>query len=105
LSSGWHRKNLNTDAERARRAKYQSAEHKAARKHYKTLVERGVILRCWRCGARIVPGNWHVGHDDVNVNLIRGPECATCNKKAAASKGAKVTNAQRKMRGFTRRAW
>lgn len=101
-ANGWHRKNLNTPAEQARNAKYRSPEHKAARAHYRSLLERGVILGCWRCGKRINPDHWHLGHDDAQVNLIRGPECPGCNLKAGASKGAKVANAKRRLGKFNR---
>lgn len=100
--NGWHRKNKNTAAEAARNAKYASPEHKAARRQIRALLEQGVTLACWRCGERITPGAWHVGHDDVQVNLTRGAECRPCNLKAAASKGAKVANAKRRLGKFNR---
>lgn len=106
-ASGWHRKNTNTAAVKARKAKYDSPEHRAARKHYRSLLDRGVILACWRCGKRIVPGRWHVGHDDIQTSLIRGPECASCNLSAAGRKGALIGNAKRKQARalpFVRRA-
>ncbi len=90
-ASGWHRKAPRPKGP----SKYDSAEHRAARAHYRKLVDYGLAV-CWRCGRLLVPGAWHVGHDDVNTNVIRGPECASCNLKAGARKGAKVANAKRK---------
>ena len=110
-SSGWHRKNPNTAAEQARRAKYrgsQSREHRAARKHWTAVLAQGAVLACWRCGGAIHQGTrWVVGHDDIQVTLIRGPEHHACNSRAANSKGARVANAKRKaqrqpLKPFTR---
>lgn len=39
---------------------------------------------CWRCGQPIPPGtDWHLGHDDHDRSIIRGPEHAHCNLTAA----------------------
>lgn len=100
-ASGWHRVRTDTAAYRARRAKYNSAEHKAARKHYAAWIAAG-NGRCWRCLLPIPLGSeWHVGHSD-DGRTIMGAEHASCNKGAAASKGARVANAKRKAREFVR---
>lgn len=101
--NGWHRKRTNTPAVAARKAKYNSAAHKAARAHVKILVASGRAY-CWRpnCGKQLQPGHWHVGHDDLDPNRIRGGECASCNLKAGARKGALITNARRKAAAFVR---
>ncbi len=107
MANGWHRANRNSAASKARKAKYDSAEHRAARKQYKLWVEYG-IARCWRCRLPITPGMaWHVGHDDVLTNVIRGPEHKRCNLGAAASKGARVANAKRQVKraASTRLTW
>lgn len=97
----WANKTHGTPAEKARRARYDSAEHRAARAQFRKLVEYG-LARCWRphCGRRLVPGQWHVGHGEDGV--IRGPECASCNLRAAAIKGARVRNAKAKAKRFVR---
>lgn len=94
--NGWHRKR-NDAAARARQAEYRSPAYKQARQAVKAQVEAGTA-RCWRpqCGRILVPGRWHLGHDDTDRRIIRGGECASCNLKAAASKGARVANAKRK---------
>ena len=92
--SGWHRKR-NDAAARARQAEYRSPHYKAARQAVAAQVEAGAA-HCWRCNARLIPGRWHLGHDDNDRSIIRGGECAACNLKAAASKGARVANAKRK---------
>lgn len=96
MASGWHRRNPTSPAALARKAKYNSAEHKAARKHYAAWIAAG-HGRCWRCGGPIAPGSdWHVGHDDLRPHVIRGAEHArSCNLKAAARKGALIANAKR----------
>lgn len=49
---------------------------------------------CWRCATPIAPdADWHLGHDDHNRSIIRGPEHARCNLSAAgrASHGFEPT--------------
>lgn len=90
----WRHKRIDTPAELARKARYNSPEHRAARKRFTVLVEAGLGV-CWRCGRGLVPGRWHVGHID-DGSAIAGPECMSCNLRAAARKGALVANARRK---------
>ena len=101
-ASGWHRKTKNTPAERARRVRYTSSEYRAAERALKAEVDAGRGF-CWRCGGWIDPSvrvrrgrrlvrAWHVGHDDRDQSLIRGPEHEKCNLPAAARKGARVRN-------------
>lgn len=93
--NGWHRK-ADDAAARARAAKYRSVEHKRQRAAGQALVDAGVAY-CWRCRGWIAPGSrWHVGHDDDDPTMYRGPEHASCNLKAAARKGSRVANARRK---------
>lgn len=96
-ASGWHRKRSRTPGELAGR--YRSPEHRAAQRQVKLLVAAGLAV-CWRCGTRSA-AEWHAGHDDEGLRYM-GPECRTCNVKAAASKGARIANARRKARGFVR---
>ena len=107
MANGWHRRNNNSPAAKARKAKYNSAEHRAARKHYAAWIAAG-RGRCWRCGGHIAPGSdWHVGHDDLAVNVLRGAEHARCNKSAAARKGNRIANAKRAVvrKASTRLTW
>jgi hypothetical protein len=64
---------------------------------YKRQMERDGHLTCWRC-TRLIPrgARWHVGHDDNQLDLIRGPEHAACNVKAAGRKGARIVNRARR---------
>lgn len=101
MASGWHRQDRNSPATQARRRKYHGLAHRAARAHYKTLVDYG-LAHCWRCGVLLVPGCWHVGHDDDDTDVIRGAECVGCNRRAAALKGNRIARAIRHGRQFTR---
>jgi len=97
--SGWHRK-VDTAAGRAREAQYRSRDHRRRRAEAKVEVEAGRAC-CWRCGRWLAPGSlWHLGHDDVDRSVYRGPECVSCNVKAAARKGNRIANARRKAQRF-----
>lgn len=100
----WHTKRKDTPAERARDARYRTAEYRAAERLFKARVEAGNGF-CWRCGRWLDPGAriragsrvlraWHVGHNYTG-DRIMGPECGRCNLSAAASKGARVANTKR----------
>jgi hypothetical protein len=67
-----------TKAQRGYGRSYQSE-----RKVWVRMVAEGVVS-CWRCHAPIPPGgDFHLGHDDNDRNIIRGPECPPCNLSAA----------------------
>ena len=54
-----------------------------ARARAKRAVDAGGVT-CWRCGQPIEPdSNWHMGHDDEDRTILRGPEHASCNLSAA----------------------
>lgn len=55
------------------------AEYRRKRKRIAREVATGTV-RCWRCGELIPAGEpWHLGHDDRNRSIIRGPEHVKCN--------------------------
>jgi hypothetical protein len=67
-----------TKAQRGYGRGYQSE-----RKVWVRMVAEGVVS-CWRCHAPIPPGgDFHLGHDDNDRSIIRGPECPPCNLSAA----------------------
>lgn len=101
--SGWHRKKHDAAA-RARAAEYRTPRYKTARAKVKAQVDAGTAT-CWRCHRLLQPGRWHLGHDDNDRSILRGGECAQCNLRAAASKGARVANANRKARRTTTLTW
>lgn len=96
--SGWHRKRPGA-ADAVRKRKYDSAEHRAARREVARLVAAG-LAQCWRCGTRTA-AKWHAGHNDGGDRYM-GPECSTCNLRAAARKGALIANARRAAARHTR---
>jgi len=65
-------------------------DHKKLREQWEPLVATGSV-RCWRCHEFISPGvKWHLGHDDFNRGVYRGPEHAKCNLSGAAKKARLV---------------
>ena len=55
------------------------ARHEALRVKWAPIVERGEGV-CWRCERAIDPaGGWHLGHDDDDRSIYRGPEHVDCN--------------------------
>lgn len=58
-------------------------DHDRTRRALAPIVAAGHAT-CWRCQAPITPGtDWHVGHDDHDRSITRGPEHAHCNLSAA----------------------
>lgn len=47
-------------------------------------MDAGEVFICWRCAERgqphaVDPTNWHLGHDDLDRSVYRGPECPAGN--------------------------
>ena len=59
------------------------ATHKRTRAAYQRRIDAGETLHCWRCHEAIDPTDWHLGHDDDDRSIYRGPECPSCNLSAA----------------------
>ena len=72
--------------DKARGTKTQRGYGKAfqdERKVWVRMVETGEV-NCWRCLNPILPGaEFHLGHDDNDRSIIRGPEHPHCNLSAA----------------------
>ena len=63
-------------------------EFQRDRKQWKPLVDAGLV-DCWRCSKPLEPGAaFHLGHDDKDRTIIRGPECPPCNLSAAGKSSA-----------------
>lgn len=66
-----------------KRQRGYDAQFNRTRKWWEPRVELGLV-DCWRCGKPLEPGiTWHLGHDDDDRTIIRGPECPPCNLSAA----------------------
>jgi hypothetical protein len=58
-------------------------QYLAERKVWVRMVATGEVS-CWRCLEPILPGaDFHLGHDDNDRTIIRGPEHPLCNLSAA----------------------
>ena len=81
-------------------ARGYGSQYQRERARWKIRVDAGQV-NCWRCGKWIDPRTaWHLGHDDYDRRIIRGPEHAsTCNLRAAAQK----TNAIRRAKSAARK--
>lgn len=55
------------------------AAHAKLRAHYARRMAKGETFTCWRCLDPIDPASWHLGHDDTDRSIYRGPECVPCN--------------------------
>lgn len=58
-------------------------QHQTLRNTLRQHVDTGQAT-CWRCHQPIHPGTpWHLGHDDHDRTVYKGPEHARCNITAA----------------------
>lgn len=79
------------------------AGHQRTRKYYVDLLLEGEVLECWRCFKEIYsPDDMHLGHDDQDRSITRGPEHVLCNLRAAADKANGKTAPVRRPRS---RSW
>lgn len=62
-------------------ARGYGAEHRSLRAEWQQRIDAGELVVCWRpgCGAVITGRAWHLGHDDEDRTVTRGPECIRCN--------------------------
>lgn len=62
--------------------------HQKLRASWQRRINAGEVIVCWRptCSVRITGTAWHLGHDDDDRRIYKGPECIPCNTKAAALK-------------------
>lgn len=85
-------------------ARGYGAAHQRSRREWEPLVKAGGVA-CWRCGRPIVDGkirtargkvvsSWHVGHDDHDRSITRGPEHILCNLAAAGRKAGRLARAR-----------
>jgi hypothetical protein len=76
---------------------YDRPKHRRERARLQALLRAGEILTCWRCrGPIALVSELHVGHDDDDRTIIRGPEHRLCNLRAAAAKTNRKRKAKRR---------
>ena len=75
------------EADKARGTKTQrgyGTDFQRKRRVFERALQELGTINCWRCQHPIHNGEpWHLGHDDHDRNIIRGPEHPTCNLTAA----------------------
>ena len=65
------------------------AEHDALRAEWQRRMDAGERVPCWRCALKgtphdVDPTDWHLGHDDHDRSVYRGPECPAGNLGAVS---------------------
>lgn len=55
--------------------------HQQERAVWQERIDAGEPVTCWRpdCSNPITGRAWHLGHDDEDRRITRGPECVDCN--------------------------
>lgn len=107
-ASGWHRKATDSPAEKQRRADYNSKAHREERARRVAQATPLTPCSCWMSGKRWCnglplgpdPKQWHLPHAPDRTYLP-GLWRAECNRKEAASRGAKTANARRARPTYT----
>lgn len=61
-------------------------DHIKEREQWQQRINHGEHITCWRCDKPITGTAWHLGHDDTDRTITRGPECVPCNLQAAGHK-------------------
>ena len=109
-TSGWHRKQT-TPAVKARAAKYANAKHQRIKNE--RFAQATPATPCGYCGQPLGPrtrpgrtgksiGLWATPHAPNGIDYLPGVWHADCNRREAAPRGARTTNAQRQQRTFQR---
>lgn len=102
MPNGWNARRSVNQASLDRIVKYRSSEHQRARRYWDKQIKAGGVC-CWRCQGELDPdARWHLGHDDYDTDVIRGPEHPACNVKAAARKGYRAQQAAKQAARFVR---
>ncbi len=58
-------------------------DYDRTRAEWQRRIDSGERVCCWRCDTPVTGRAWHLGHDDHDRSVIRGPECEPCNLRAA----------------------
>jgi hypothetical protein len=73
-----------------RQARGYDATYDAHRRRIQTYMDAGVTYTCWRCAELnrphpVDPKRWHLGHDNTDRSIIRGPQCPESNLSTRTS--------------------
>ena len=68
-----------------KQARGYGAEHDQLRVAWQRRIDAGEHVTCWRpdCDTTLHGRAWHLGHDDHDRTVTRGPECIPCNLRHA----------------------
>jgi hypothetical protein len=79
------------DRERGtRQQRGYDAAYDAIGRDYQRRMDDGERFICWRCRDPLGTRrgiDWHLGHDDRDRSVIRGPECPSCNLSTSSRRG------------------
>lgn len=56
--------------------------HQKRRAAIQDRVDAGEVVRCWKCGDRLLKSAWHLDHGPGRVRY-RGPSCPPCHLSIA----------------------
>lgn len=85
--------------DRARGTRQQrgyDADYDATRRAYQQRMDDGEVFMCWRCPELgrpphlVDPTDWHLGHDNDDRSIIRGPQCSWSNLRDAAYSTSRI---------------
>lgn len=67
-----------------RQARGYDATYDAERAAWQRRLDTGEKITCWRCSEQgqphpVDPTHWHLGHDNHDRTIIRGPQCTQSN--------------------------
>jgi hypothetical protein len=76
------------DCTPTRQQRGYDSNHDRLRAQWQNRLDQGEPVVCWRCDQAghphlVDPSYWHLGHDDYNRGLYRGPECPPGNQATA----------------------
>jgi hypothetical protein len=69
------------------------AAYDRLKRAYQRRMDAGEVFVCWRCVELdkphdVDPNDWHLGHDNADRSVIRGPQCPASNLATSISRDA-----------------
>jgi 5-methylcytosine-specific restriction endonuclease McrA len=96
ISSGSRCARCTRERDRARGTRQQrgyDAAYDATRRELQQRMDAGEVFMCWRCpelgrpAHPVDPSDWHLGHDNLDRSVLRGPQCPATNLATSRSQG------------------